>query len=415
MTSTGTGLAQNDAGTPPDGELTIAIAPRTPAAEPVAKHAWQLVPSSRYRHPGDVIRLIASGLVLIMALAAVAAAPGQLVRSGASTVTWLGSGSAGRLLVGLVQVAFVIAAAAVVAGVLRYRRFRLLAQLAAGALIAGAALSAILYLAADKHPPSVALTTAHGSWLAGAWFPSPALLAAAAAVAVALAPWLSRPWRRATWLVLSTMVGARLVTGTVLPVELLLAIAVGVTVGAGVLVAFGVPDKRIGPDGVAEALGSAGLPTTVVEPANVRTKGSRPFVGVTNDGRRLFIKALGSDERDADLLYRAVPIRPAAQRRATPGPPPRSSERSNARPLSACRPSGPASGSRVSYGLSALGGGTALLVMERVSGNSLVDFPPGAISDKLLQRLWAEVESAAPRRGRSSLPAGGKRDGRGRL
>ncbi|MGP8207504.1 MAG: flippase-like domain-containing protein [Acidimicrobiales bacterium] len=392
MTSTGTGLAQNDAGTPPDGELTIAIAPRTPPAEPVAKRAWQLVPSSRYRHPGDVIRLIASGLVLIMALAAVAAAPGQLVRSGASTVTWLGSGSAGRLLVGLVQVAFVIAAAAVVAGVLRYRRFRLLAQLAAGALIAGAALSAILYLAADKHPPSVALTTAHGSWLAGAWFPSPALLAAAAAVAVALAPWLSRPWRRATWLVLSTMVGARLVTGTVLPVELLLAIAVGVTVGAGVLVAFGVPDKRIGPGGVAEALGSAGLPTTVVEPANVRTKGSRPFVGVTNDGRRLFIKALGSDERDADLLYRvyrfarlrnagdtwpAASVIRAVERQALVG---MSAERAGVRVpsvvrvISACR-------------------GTALLVMERVSGNSLVDFPPGAISDKLLQRLWAEVET----------------------
>ena len=39
------------------------------------------------------------------------------------------------------------------------------------------------------------------------------------------------------------------------------------------------------------------------------------------------------------------------------------------------------------------GRGTALLVMERVSGTSLVDFPPRAISDKLLRRLWAEVES----------------------
>ena len=34
-------------------------------------------------------------------------------------------------------------------------------------------------------------------------------------------------------------------------------------------------------------------------------KGSRPFYAVTDDGRRLFIKALGSDQRDADLLYRA--------------------------------------------------------------------------------------------------------------
>ena len=364
MTSTGTGQARNDAGTLPDGELTIANDPRTGAAGPVAKHAWQLVPSSRYRHPGDVIRLMASGLVLIGALAAVAVAPGQLVRSGAPTVTWLGSGSAGRLLIGLVQVTFVIAAAAVVFAVLRYRRARLLAQLAAGALIAGAALSAILYLAADKDPHSVALTTGQGSWLAGAWFPSPALFATAAAIAVALAPWLNRSWCRTTWLVLSTMVGARLVTGTVLPVELLLALAVGVTVGASVLVAFGVPDKRMGPNGVAEALRSAGLPTTVVEPANVRTKGSRPFVAVTNDGRWLFIKALGSDQRDADLLYRvyrfarlrnvgdtwpAASVIRAVERQALVG---MSAERAGVQVPSVVR-------------VIRAGRGTALLVMER--------------------------------------------------
>jgi undecaprenyl-diphosphatase len=307
-------------------------------------------------------------------------------------VTWLGSGSAGRLLIGLVQVTFVIAAAAVVFAVLRYRRARLLAQLAAGALIAGAALSAILYLAADKDPHSVALTTGQGSWLAGAWFPSPALFATAAAIAVALAPWLNRSWCRTTWLVLSTMVGARLVTGTVLPVELLLALAVGVTVGASVLVAFGVPDKRMGPNGVAEALRSAGLPTTVVEPANVRTKGSRPFVAVTNDGRWLFIKALGSDQRDADLLYRvyrfarlrnvgdtwpAASVIRAVERQALVG---MSAERAGVQVPSVVR-------------VIRAGRGTALLVMERVSGTSLGDFPPWTISDELLQRLWAEVES----------------------
>src|SRR5665811_1909221 len=73
---------------------------------------------------------------------------------------------------------------------------------------------------------------------------------------------------------------ARLITGTVLPAELILAFAVGVTVGAG-------------------------LPVTRVQPAEAEAKGSRPFVAVTDDGRKLFIKALGSDQRDADLLYRA--------------------------------------------------------------------------------------------------------------
>jgi len=54
-----------------------------------------------------------------------------------------------------------------------------------------------------------------------------------------------------------------------------------------------------------DALRSAGLPVVSVEPACVQAKSSRPFVAVTDDGRGLFIKALGSDQRDADLLYRA--------------------------------------------------------------------------------------------------------------
>ena len=52
------------------------------------RRGW--LPSSRYRHPGDVIRLIAGGLVLVVSLAAVALAPSQLIGSDASAVTWLG-------------------------------------------------------------------------------------------------------------------------------------------------------------------------------------------------------------------------------------------------------------------------------------------------------------------------------------
>ena len=77
------------------------------------------------------------------------------------------------------------------------------------------------------------------------------------------------------------------------------------TLGAAVLVAFGVPDRRSGSEGIAAALRAAGLPVVSIESAGVVTKGSRPFVDATGDGRRLFIKTLGSDQRDADLLYRA--------------------------------------------------------------------------------------------------------------
>src|SRR5271166_5206832 len=273
--------------------------PSPGAPEPITKHSGRFLPSTRYRHPGDVIRLIGSGLVLTGMLVAVAVAPGRLIGPGAAAVTWLGSDPAGRLLTGLMQVAFVLAAAAAVAAVGWHRRFRLLAGLAAGAVTAGAMLAGTLYLAGDKHPHAVTAAAGHSSWLASAAFPGPALLA------VAAAPWLSRPWRRTAWIALCAAGAARLITGTVLPAELVLAFAAGVTVGAAVLVAFGVPDRRIGSAGIAAALRSAGLPVTSVEPARVATKGSRPFVAVTDDGRRLFIKALGSDQRDADLLYRA--------------------------------------------------------------------------------------------------------------
>jgi hypothetical protein len=81
---------------------------------------------------------------------------------------------------------------------------------------------------------------------------------AAVAVVVAAAPWLSRPWRRAAWLALLLAAAALLLAAAALPMQLILALVAGVTVGAAVLVAFGVPDRRIGPAGIAAALRAGG-------------------------------------------------------------------------------------------------------------------------------------------------------------
>ena len=242
---------------------TAASGPPPGAPEPITKPPGRFLPRTRYRHPGDVIRLIGSGLVLAGMLAAVALAPDRLTGPGAATVTWLGSDPAGRVLTGLAQVAVVLAAAAAVAAALWHRRFRLLAGLAAGA------------------------------------------------------------------------------------------------------VAF-------------------------VEWAGVQTKGSRPFVAVTDVGRGLFIKALGSDQRDADLLYRAyrfarlrnvgdtwpaASVIRAVEHQALVGT---MAERAGVRVP------------RVDRVIKA-GGGTALLAMDRVEGSSLDQLPAQQITDDLLQQLWAEV------------------------
>ncbi|HEY7882248.1 MAG TPA: hypothetical protein VID31_15465, partial [Streptosporangiaceae bacterium] len=370
---------------------TVADEPAPGAPEPVTRHAARFLPSTRYRHPGDVIRLIGGGLILAVMLAVVAVAPGRLTGSGAAAVTWLGSDVAGRLLTGLVQVAFVVAAAGAAAAALWHRRFRLLAGLAAGAAAAGLALAGILYLAGDEHPHAVTAAAGHSSWLASAAFPGAALLAAAAAVTVAAAPWLSRPWRRTAWIALGAAAAARLITGTVLPAELVLAFAAGGTVGAAVLVAFGVPDRRIGSAGIAAALGSAGLPVTSVDPAGVQAKGSRPFVAVTDSGRRLFIKALGSDQRDADLLYRAY--RFARLRNVGDTWPAASVIRAveHQALIAVMAERAGVLVPRVDRVIKA-GGGTALLAMEQIEGSSLGQLPAQRISDDLLQRLWADVD-----------------------
>ena len=356
-------------------------------AQLITRRPGPFLPPTRYRHPGDVIRLIASGLVLTATLVAVTVAPGPLTGPRAAAVSWLGSGPAGRLLTGLVQVTLVLAAAGTLAVALRHRRFRLLTGLVAGAAVAAALLAGIVHLTGEH---AIAAAATH-SWLASAAFPGPALLAAAAAVTVALSPWLSRPWCRTAWITVAAISVARLLTGTVLPAELTLALGAGVTVGAGLLVAFGVPDRRMGAGGIAAALRSAGLAVVSAEPAHVLTKGSRPFTAVTADGRRLFIKALGSDQRDADLLYRAyrfIRLRdvgdawPAAsairavEHQALVGV---MAERAGVRVP------------RVERVIKA-DDGTALLVMEQVDGQSLGQPPAERISDDLLCQLWAEVD-----------------------
>ncbi len=356
-----------------------------------ARQGGRLLATARYRHPGDVIRLIVAGLVLAGVVAVTIAAHAIYAGANASAVSAVASSTlAGRVLAGFVQGAFVAAALTAVVVTLRHRRFRLLVSLAGGAVLTGAVLIGIIYLADGQRPH--ALAAGGGQWwLTGAPLVSPVLGAAAVAGTVAAAPWLSRPWRRTAWIALWLAAVVRLLTGTAAPVEAVVAFAAGITIGAGVLVLFGVPDRRVGPHGIAVALGSAGLPVVRVVPAAVEAKGSRAFVATAEDGGPLFIKVLGSDQRDADLLYRAYRFirlrgigdtRPAAsliqavehqalvavmaERAGVTVPPIRQVIKS--------------------------ADGSALLVMERVDGSSLDLSPVQRVGDMMLRELWKEVD-----------------------
>ena len=98
--------------------MKIAVRPAHDAPVPAVGHPARRLPSSRYRHPGDVIRLIGASLILIVSLAVVAVAPSQLVGTDASAVTWLEYDPAGRLLAAPGRDAAVAASVTVVAAVI---------------------------------------------------------------------------------------------------------------------------------------------------------------------------------------------------------------------------------------------------------------------------------------------------------
>ena len=126
-----------------------------------------------------------------------------------------------------------------------------------------------------------------------------------AAIFIAVAPFVSRRWRRAGMVVTALLVVGRLIVTPRLPVDLLLALPVGAAVGTAVLLAFGRPDRRPTLAAIRAGLAAAGLPVSEVHVAKVDARGSTPYFATLDDGTGLFVKVLGSEERSADLLFRS--------------------------------------------------------------------------------------------------------------
>jgi undecaprenyl-diphosphatase len=79
---------------------------------------------------------------------------------------------------------------------------------------------------------------------------------------------------------------------------------IGWLCGAGVLVILGAPSRRPTTESVVAGLAAVGLTVQQLDRAGVDARGSTPYFGLAASGERLFVKALGDDERSADLLFR---------------------------------------------------------------------------------------------------------------
>jgi len=349
-------------------------------------------PAPYQRSPVDVLRLVVAGLAFLACLTLAVGAENTMVGIEADLlrlVDRLPSGLA-DFLVGLVQLVALVTPLVAVAVVLVLRRFRLAVLVIAVPLVA-AVLEALLASGLDRlQLPLLAQALAEQSWVAGAAFPSPAWICGAAAGATVASPWLTHRWRRAAWWLVGAFAVTRMVTGHEVALNVLSAIALGSVVGSAGLLLAGRPSLRPDRRQLTDALARSGLEAASLERAGVDARGSTPYFAKLGDGRRLFVKALGQDERDADLLFRAW--RRLRLQNVGDELPSSTLRRAVEHEALVSLKAGDA-GVRTPHmaTVAAVGELTMVLAYDAVDGRTLDEADPGAITDEVLRGAWRQV------------------------
>jgi undecaprenyl-diphosphatase len=127
-----------------------------------------------------------------------------------------------------------------------------------------------------------------------------------------------------------------------------------------------------------------------LEKAGVDARGSTPYFGVATDGTKLFVKALGDDERSADLLfrlYRGVQPREFGDER--PFSSLRRGVEHEALVALAARSIGIRTPRLIAFAGAAPNG--YVLAYEAIAGRSLDRVDPAEVTDAVLDRIWELV------------------------
>ena len=379
------------------GEQAPAQAPEQPPAEApgAASIAGDALFGSDHithfeRSPADVLRLAVFAVVTVVVLALVLWAEDTLTGVEAAVVERLGflTPSAERLLNSATLVIVALAGATTVATLIWTRRVRVLGYLASAVVGAGGAMTAVHRWLDGRSTAAIVNSTARRAALGTV--PDVASLAALVAALVVLGPFVTRRWRRAGAITLAIAVLAHIVLSANVSGQVFLALALGATIGCGVLLAFGRPNTHPSLTAVADAMRRVGLPLSSLRPASVDARGSTPYFATLAEGGEVFAKVLGADERAADLLfrtYRSIRYKNLGDER------PFSSLRRTVEHEALVSMQARDVGIRTPRlrGIADVGSDSMLLAYDMLDGRSLDQVADDDLDDVLLNGIWAQV------------------------
>jgi len=353
------------------------------------------------RSPNDALRLIAAAVVTLVGLFLAIVVEDSVIGFERDLVQFVSElpNPLTRTLIGVVQIAVIVAPIAGAIVLLLLRRFRALGYAVLAGALAATVDRSVLSIIHDIEPSAFARIAQAKGWIGDAAFPDSPYLCGAVAVLTVLTPWMNRAWKRTAWALLWIGVFVRLLSATELPATLIMTLGLGWLVGSLVLVVLGSPHVPLTAEEISSALARAARPLRSLVPASVDARGSTPYFGETEDGRPLFVKALTDRERSADLLfrlYRWARFRHLGDER------PFSSLRRTVEHEAMCALAARDAGVETPHleAIAAIdqGGHAMVLAYERIDGRSLDRATAEELSDEVLLGIWRQVAELRHRR-----------------
>lgn len=356
----------------------------------VAEKIISSEPSRTARAPTDVLRLavaVVSLLVVVLVGAlfdeAVVGFVADLIQGIETLPSWLVTAV---IVIGQVLGIVVLVGGAVAAVVRRHWFLLAVAAAAAGVAVL---LTLVILPLVDDVAPRVAEVDESYTLIAPDRVTSTVGLAMLAAVITAASPWIARRWRRAGWTVVIITTLTRFL-GAPVEFDTLVAVLTGWTAGAAAIVALGAPSRRPSGESILAGLASVGVPLARLEQASLDARGSTPYFATSRDGSSLFVKALGEDERSADLLfriYRRIQPRDLGDEKAFSSL--RRAVEHEALVAFAARDLGVRTPRVVAFAGAEPNG--YVLAYEAISGRSLDRLEPAELTDDVLAKVWTEL------------------------